>query len=53
MNLRSLLNFIALRDDIHAQEEIKLLAREVEKLTFDTMPNLRDEFKKIIGKKRI
>lgn len=40
MNLRTILNFLALRTDSHAQEEIRNLAIAMEKIVFDTMPNL-------------
>lgn len=48
MNLRSLLNFLTLRLDKHAQEEIKILAARIYQLVMPTMPNLQESFDKII-----
>lgn len=41
MNLRTILNFLALRTDSHAQEEIRNLAIQMEQIVFETMPNLK------------
>ena len=40
INLRSLMNFLTLRLDAHAQEEIRAIAQEMKNLAFDTMPKL-------------
>lgn len=52
MNLRTLLNFFALRTDPHAQEEIRLLAEEMIDITFETMPNLKEHLLKLIEEKQ-
>lgn len=52
MNLRSILNFLALRTDSHAQEEIRLLANEMKELVLSTMPNLRGGLEELIKNKQ-
>jgi len=52
MNLRSIINFLALRTDKHAQEEIMGEAIGMEGLVMDTMPNLKKHFEKLIESKQ-
>lgn len=52
MNLRTLLNFLSLRTDNHAQEEIKEIAYNMQKLAFETMPNLRPYLVKLVERKK-
>jgi thymidylate synthase ThyX len=48
MNLRSLINFFALRTDDHAQEEIKNIAYKMEGKVLETLPNLADAITRLI-----
>lgn len=52
MNLRSILNFLALRTDSHAQEEIKELAYSMENIVMRTMPNLKDALLQLVYDKQ-
>ena len=52
MNLRSVLNFLALRTDSHAQEEVRKLANEMKELVLSTMPNLRKGLEALIENKQ-
>ena len=52
MNLRSLLNFFALRTDPHAQEEIRFLAEEMLSQVLDTVPNLSKAILSLINQKQ-
>ena len=52
MNLRAILNFLALRTDSHAQEEIRVLANEMKELVLSTMPNLRSGLEELIRNKQ-
>lgn len=48
MNLRSIINFLTLRTDSHAQGEIRELANEMERIVFNTMPNIKDALIQLI-----
>lgn len=52
MNLRTILNFLALRTDKHAQEEIRILANEMAVLVFEIMPNLKPHLEQLIESKQ-
>lgn len=52
MNLRSILNFLALRTDPHAQEEVRIMAEEMMLITFNTMPNLKKHLEKLVESKQ-
>jgi len=52
INLRSLLNFLSLRTESHAQEEIRRLAKEMQELAFDTMPNLKPHLEALVERKK-
>ena len=52
MNLRSILNFLSLRTDSHAQEEIRILANEMKEIVFETLPNLKGALNKLIEDKQ-
>ena len=52
MNLRAILNFLALRTDSHAQEEVRVLANEMKELVLSTMPNLRSGLEELIKNKQ-
>ena len=52
MNLRSLLNFLALRTDKHAQREIREIAEDMENIVVGKMPNLKDALFKLIEDKQ-
>ena len=52
MNLRSILNFLSLRTDTHAQEEIRILANEMKEIVFETLPNLKGALNKLIEDKQ-
>jgi thymidylate synthase (FAD) len=52
MNLRSILNFLALRTDEHAQEEIREIAEVMQNIVMKTMPNLKDVLLKLIQDKQ-
>ena len=52
MNLRSILNFLSLRTDKHAQEEIRILANEMKDIVFKTLPNLKGALNKLIEDKQ-
>lgn len=48
MNLRTLINFFALRTDEHAQEEIRVIAMEMLALVLETVPELKETLENII-----
>lgn len=52
MNLRSILNFLALRTDKHAQQEIREVAEDMENIVIGTMPNLKDALLKLVYNKQ-
>lgn len=52
MNLRSILNFLSLRTDKHAQEEIRLLATQMRDIVFSTTPNLRPHLELLVEQKQ-
>ena len=52
MNLRSILNFLSLRTDKHAQEEIKKEATNLMEVVFDTMPNLKPHLEALVERKK-
>jgi thymidylate synthase (FAD) len=52
MNLRSILNFLALRTDTHAQDEIRYLAKEMQSIVFATMPNLERHLSRLVEMKQ-
>jgi len=52
MNLRSLINFFALRTDEHAQEEIRVIATKMEGEVLETLPNLVSAIVKLVESKQ-
>lgn len=52
MNLRSIVHFISLRTDPHAQEEIRIMANEMAELVFNTMPNLKPHLEQLVLSKQ-
>lgn len=52
MNLRELLHFFAMRDDIHAQDEIKQLARAMKYEVFETLSELKEQLEYNIERKK-
>lgn len=52
MNLRSLINFFALRTDKHAQEEIRFVAEIMLNEVLKTLPNLKDAILSLISEKQ-
>lgn len=52
MNLRSILNFLALRTDKHAQQEIKDVANLMQIIVFDTMPELKSHLEQLVESKQ-
>ena len=52
MNLRSIINFLSLRTDPHAQEEIRLLANGMKTIVFDTMPSLKPHLEQLVESKQ-
>ncbi len=46
VNARSLMNFLSLRLDIHAQQEIRVYARAIEKVFKEKLPWTYEAFKK-------
>lgn len=49
INLRSLLNFLKLRTDKHAQWEIRSLANTILEKVLNVLPNLKDEIMEVIS----
>ncbi len=49
INLRSLMNFLTLRLDNHAQQEIKEIAKQMKMLAFDTIPELSPHLSEILN----
>lgn len=48
MNLRSIINFLQLRLDKHAQEEVRLIAIDMMEIVLKTLPNLSDAIKELV-----
>jgi thymidylate synthase (FAD) len=49
INLRSLLNFLKLRTDKHAQWEIRSLANTILEKVLNVLPNLKDEIMEVVS----
>ena len=48
MNLRSIINFLTLRTDAHAQGEIQEMANTMKHIIYQTLPNLTDAIENLI-----
>lgn len=52
MNLRSLINFFALRIDPHAQEEIRAVANQMMEIVLESLPGLGDAIEQLVKDKQ-